>query len=308
MYISAPIQDSLLVVNLETDEIKAHSPPYNVALRKRERKLVYCTKSLAHHSDTSDENHSIGPLPWGNLIDSLAAFADLNKIRMNTADEGFEKPAYTLLGIPLEHTPQIECLREGLEIFKQHHGQWLHQSHPLRILTGLGAKLWREYLERREQDESEQTENSESESDEALTEDDGHIWYPEDVARAFEGVIRRAAHLIRRSRWLCMISESTLAWTPPSAGHARKRLLHFKKGAVVRSEMLNSHKRTPAPGGHGIPPQHRRQNIDLNTYDRLRVVTTELRRLISEGRPVELCLGPNVIMGNHQLEKALRWV
>jgi len=33
-----------------------------------------------------------------------------------------------------------------------------------------------------------------------------------------------------------------------------------------------------------------------------------LRRLVAEGRPVELGLGPTVILGNHQVEKVLRWV
>jgi DNA polymerase-3 subunit epsilon len=290
----------------ETDEIKAHSPPYNVALRKRQRKLVCCAKDLTHHTDAPDENHPIGPLPYGNLIDALAAFAGLILNSINTADGGFGKMAYTLLGIPLEYAPEADCLRKGFEIFKQRHARRLHRKHPLRILTELGARLWREHLERREQDAVEQAGNPES--DESQTEDDRNIWHPEDVARAIEGVIRRAAHLIRRARWLCILSESTLAWTPSSAGDDQKRVLHFNRGAVVCSKIINVEKRTPVPEGHAIPSQQRRQNIDLNSYDRLRVVTTELRRLVSEGRPVEICLGPTAILGNHQLERALRWV
>jgi hypothetical protein len=63
-----------------------------------------------------------------------------------------------------------------------------------------------------------------------------------------------------------------------------------------------------------IPPHfdrsfHRRQkHLNLMTYDRLRVLTTELRRLTSENRPVELRLGPTVTLGNKELKKALRWV
>jgi hypothetical protein len=54
---------------------------------------------------------------------------------------------------------------------------------------------------------------------------------------------------------------------------------------------------------------HRRQkHLSLITYDRLRILTTELRRLISENRPIELCLGPTVTLGNDNLKKALRWV
>ncbi len=290
----------------ETDEIKDHSPPYNVALRKGQRKLVCCTKDLSHHTDAPDENHPIGPLPYGNLIDAVAAFAGLILNSTNTAEGGFEKMAYTLLGIPLEYAPEEDCLREGFEIFKHRHERRLHQKLPLRILTELGARLWREHLERREQDETEQAETPNS--DESQAEDNSHIWHPEDVARTIEGVIRRAAHLIRRSRWLCILSESTLAWAPPSAGDGHKRVLLFYQGAVVCSKIINVEQRAPVPEGHATPFHQRRQNIDLNTYDRLRVVTTELRRLVSEGRPVEICLRPTTILGNHQLEKALRWV
>jgi hypothetical protein len=44
------------------------------------------------------------------------------------------------------------------------------------------------------------------------------------------------------------------------------------------------------------------------TYDRLRVLTTELRRLLSENRSVELSLRPTVILRNEELKKALQWV
>jgi hypothetical protein len=48
--------------------------------------------------------------------------------------------------------------------------------------------------------------------------------------------------------------------------------------------------------------------MNLTTYDRLRVVTTELRRLVSEGRVVELRLGPGVTLSRQEIIKVLRWV
>jgi DNA polymerase-3 subunit epsilon len=290
----------------ENDEIKTHSPPYNVALRKGQRILLWCTKDLAHFTDNPDKNHPIGPLPGGNMAYSLAAFVSLTAKNIDPVGEAFEKTVYALLGIPMSHRPEEICLREGFEIFQQRHARWLLQGQPLRILTGLGAVLWREHLERREQDRTEQAEISES--IESQSETDNPVWYPEDVARAIEGVIRQAAYLIRRSRWLCLISESTLAWSPSSAGEGHKRVLYLNEGAVVRCEYLDIQKMTPVPAGHATPPRQRRRNIDLTTYDRLRVVTTELRRLVSETRRIELRLGPAAMMGNQELERALRWV
>jgi hypothetical protein len=49
-------------------------------------------------------------------------------------------------------------------------------------------------------------------------------------------------------------------------------------------------------------------SINLKTYDRLRVVTTELRRLVAEGRDVELRLSPKVTLKRQEVVKALRWV
>jgi hypothetical protein len=62
------------------------------------------------------------------------------------------------------------------------------------------------------------------------------------------------------------------------------------------------------PPGHINSFRVRQNNIDLITYDRMRVVTTELRRILSEGRDMELCLRPEVTLGPQELIKALRWV
>ena len=49
-------------------------------------------------------------------------------------------------------------------------------------------------------------------------------------------------------------------------------------------------------------------NINLTTYDRLRVLTTELRRIVFENRDIELRLRPGVILNRREITKVLRWV
>jgi hypothetical protein len=46
------------------------------------------------------------------------------------------------------------------------------------------------------------------------------------------------------------------------------------------------------------------------TYDRLRVLTTELRRIVSDetDRQVRLRLSPRVVLGRQQLLNLLKWV
>ena len=291
---------------LETDEIKRQSPPYNVALRKGRRHLVFCTRDLQHFARETDQDHPIGPLPSGNLNEAMTAVATLINTKTGTNPAKFGKIADTLLGIPLEYAPEKDCLREGVEIFRQRHDGVLQQGHPFRILTGLGARLWREHLERLELDATEESDTDETEAPQA--EDDRQVWTPEDVAHLIESVIRRAAHLIRRSRWFCMLSEASLAWTSAASGEHDKILLSLKKGAVVQRGKLGVDQKTPVPSDYASPIDRRKQSIDLMTYDRLRVLTTELRRLVAEGRDIELRLRPTAKLGNPELKKVLRWV
>ena len=59
---------------LESDEIKRHSPPYNIALRGRQRRLAFCSKDLSRHSIISDRECPIGPLPDGKVVDAVLTF------------------------------------------------------------------------------------------------------------------------------------------------------------------------------------------------------------------------------------------
>jgi hypothetical protein len=105
-----------------------------------------------------------------------------------------------------------------------------------------------------------------------------------------------------------MLSESTLAWTAPDKPEIKKTMLVFEKGNIVERTQMMTAAEIPTPPGFGKSPRARRENIDLVTYDRLRVATTELRRIIAEGRNVDMRLNPKVTLGRQQLEKALRWV
>lgn len=291
---------------LETDKIKRQSPPYNVALRKRQRNLVFCNRDLQHFAQKADGDHPIGPLPSGSLNDAMTTFATLINAKTSTNPAQLEKIADTLLGIPSEFTPEKDCLHDGVEIFRQRHCGVLQRGHPFRILTGLGARLWHEHFKRQELEATEESDTAETEAPQ--TENNPQVWAPEDVANLIESVIRRAAHLIRRSRWFCMLSEASLAWTSPAAGEHDKILLSLKNGGVVHREKLGVDEATPVPSGHATPADLRKQNIDLMTYDRLRVLTTELRRLVAEDRNIELRLRPRAMLGNLELKKVLRWV
>ncbi len=294
---------------LETDEIKNQSPPYNVALRRGRRRLVFTGQGFQRFVNTSDIHHPIGPLPSGPLTTAMTAFGSLLKSDFKNENPAFEATAGALLAIPKDYAPEKDCLHEGIGLFLDRYRHALKQkgpSHPLSVLTGLGARFWREQIEQRDQEEPGEADISTTEKPGAEEASNG--WNPERVSQAIEHVIRKSAHLIRRARWFCLLSESSLAWTSPLAGDGRKFLLVLRKGSVTNRTSLDIKTRPPIPTGSYRRPLSRKQHMDLITYDRLRVLTTELRRLVVDGREIELRLRPTATLDRRRLSRALYWV
>ena len=295
---------------LESDEIKRYSPPYNVALQAGQRKLAFCSRDLQKLCGTADKIHCIGPLPAGNVTAAIQAFAVWHTINPNMPHDDFLQTGYLVLGIPEAYAPEPDCLTEGLALFRQNHLTRLTQTSPLRFLCGLGRKLWQKHLAELKKAKSadvQETVAQETE-DQGLQVDEAPSWTPEAVARAIEKFSMRSALLIRRSRWLCLLSESSLSWETRNPEGRCKIVLLFENGAVGHRHELPIGEKTPLSAGYAKPSANRQKIFDLTTYERLRVVTTELRRLVGEGRKVEIRLSPNAILSNRQLAKMLPWV
>jgi DNA polymerase-3 subunit epsilon len=295
---------------LESDEIKRLSPPYNIALRRRQRQLVYCSRNLGRHAALARVDFPVGPLPAGKAIEALAAFGLWLRDGMQLSGDNDNCIGYSVLALPPDYAPDIDCMKEGFGIFQKEHRNRLIDQLPLRFLTGLGAKLWQEKLEAAALAETVKEEERNMDDLDAPQAESGdeHVWTPEAVADAIKRMVRHSAHLIRRARWFCLLSESSLAWTPAAESENNKRLVVFEKGAVIKQGEAKTSCKTLIPPGYANSFRVRQNNIDLITYDRMRVVTTELRRILSEGRNMELCLGPKVTLGRQELIKALRWV
>jgi DNA polymerase-3 subunit epsilon len=305
-----PTGSALEAAILESDEIKHRSPPYNIALRRRQRGLAFCSKDLCRHSAVVESDHPVGPLPAGRFIKAVSAFGWWFADGMQLRTDKHMDIAGAVLALPPDYTPEIDCMREGFKMFREKYGSRLRQQSALRWLTALGAQLWRERLEtaalaemvaEKENDIGDVgTEKKESTKE--------HIWTPEAVARSIEKMVLHSAHLVRRARWFCLLSESTLAWSAADKRENYKILVVFENGSVLARDDVKTQKKAPIPPGYAKSFRARKNNINLITYDRLRVVTTELRRLLSEGRDIELRLGPKVALNHREVMKALRWV
>ena len=295
---------------LESDEIKRQSPPYNIALRGRQRRLVYCSRDLGRHAALAHEEFPVGPLPAGKATEALAAFGLWLREGMELTGEPDNSMGYSVLALPSEYAPPIDCLREGVAIFREHHRIRLDNQSPLRVLTGLGATLWQKKLDAAALAEvdAEKPNNGVDLDAQAEEAADTQTWTPAAVAGAIEAMIRRSAHLIRRARWFCLLSESILTWSLAGQTGPEKNRLVFENGAVAKQGMVKEDVKSMPPPGHANSFRVRQNNIDLITYDRMRVVTTELRRILSEDRDLELCLRPKVTLRRQELIRALRWV
>ena len=108
----------------------------------------------------------------------------------------------------------------------------------------------------------------------------------------------------RRTCWL--LSESSLAWGTEEDPQQLKHLVVFENGRLSHRSGLQIGQSPPVPPGYHHSWIDRRNSLDLATYDRMRVVTTELRRLLDKDRNILLRLGPKVRLSSSDLQKALQ--
>lgn len=264
---------------VETDEIKRLEPPYNRALRRGARRLVFATRELDRTSELPDAEHRVGPLP---ASEALVAFP-----RLRAVLQGREAPSHLALGLPERLAPDPAGLAEGIALFRETIGACA----PLAF----GARLWPVVAE----DESDE-EDFQLRAERASR----RSWSAQAVAARGAEILRRVAHLVRRAHWHVLLSDATLAWRSRSGPRVA---LVFERGRMLERVELSEDAPPPCPPGGGRPALERRA-LDLEGYDRMTVLTRELRRLLSEGREPSLRLDPEIVIEPGRLERLLRWV
>ena len=190
----------------------------------------------------------------------------------------------------------------GLAAFQDEHVNPAGRPLTLNALMSLGARFWQDKLADKEAG-PEVEEEAENEEEPALPE-----WTPERVLGVIKSVITLGAFQIRRGRWFCRLSESVVVWAPSdSRQHMQNKLII--SGGIPRFEYDIHPKRTPTPPpGHSTPRLERQRCFDILTFDRMRIVTTEMRRILQEGRELRLAFHPEIQLRNEQLRKMLKWL
>jgi DNA polymerase-3 subunit epsilon len=266
----SPLEAALL----EPDEIKRHQPPYNVALTGRDRTLWFCTPDFQERAPRPTSTCTLGPFSSGLFLEQLVAFSTASEAALGRG----------------RWAPAREVFSAGVTLLRRRHPELLHGVSMSAALR-LGTRLWREGRRGREEEDD----------DDATTE-----WTAELVAGALEWLSLRAALARRRAQWFTRLTDASIVFEDD--GVVGARLLVIDDGALVEQAPARRGAEPPVPVRHQRSRAERHAGFTVARLDRLRVLTTELKRLVSDGRAVSLSLGPRACFDGVQLARILDWL
>ena len=271
----SPLEAALL----EPDEIKRHQPPYNVGLTIRDRALWFTSSDLSARSRQPSPHCPLGPFASAETLDQFAALARGDCAALASSPRG----------------PDASTFKAGYELLCATHAELSRADlSPHAKLLRLGTRLWREGRRARDVDEDDDANPGLSR------------WTPEFVQVSLEWLALRAALARRRAIWLTRLFDSSVVWTEPA--DSRARVIVIENGKLVVSAAVDATATPPVPPGYCRPAAARREAFTLASFDRLRVLTTELKRLLAAGAPVSLRLAAGPPLDGSRLASALWWV
>jgi DNA polymerase III subunit epsilon len=273
----SPLEAALL----EPDEIKRHQPPYNVALTIRDRALWFTSPDLSARSPEPSPECPLGPLASAETLDQFSALARGHCAALTSGPWGPDDGTFTE-GYNRLCATHAELSRVDLSAHAK--------------LLRLGTRLWREGRRDRDVDEDETPDTRR-----AFT-----VWTPDFVQASLEWVALRAALARRRAIWLTRLFDASVVWR--ERGDSCARLIVIEKGEVALSAVVDASAPPPIPRGYRRPVTARREAFTVASFDRLRVLTTELKRLIAAGAPAALRLGVGPALDQPRLVRALWWL
>jgi DNA polymerase-3 subunit epsilon len=250
---------------LETDEIKRIDPPYNVQLRAGDRHAWFASRDWQSAESAPDDDHRVGPLPSRAALSGIAAVRQL----LDGAPTTDERRA-AAVGVPMRFGPDDATFADGWRAFVR--DELNGEGSAMRSArTRILAAARRIVLREREEEE----------------EEDAPIgWDVDTVLRYLERTVFQEGLLVRRARMLTLLSDSVVMFREPKSTVTRR--LSISGGEVAASDML-----LEAPSMQGRSPTRfaRQASFDAGRYDRLRILATELRRVVDQGGEVSVRVG-----------------
>jgi DNA polymerase-3 subunit epsilon len=256
---------------LETDEIKRLQPIYNLQLREGERRVWFARADLGDATTSPDAVFRVGPLPSRWAVWSLAAIRALAA----GEDPGDARLRAAAVGAPPAYAPGEDLFRQAWQPFRSEQvGEARNTWHALLrasrrlALTGIAEEG--------------------GGGEDSLPNE----WDLDRVRRHLDRALLRGGQLVRRARWLVLLSEASVAFREATEAHFR--LLVVDGGHIVERRDLEPGEEVPARD-RPRPWRQRQACLDAAAYDRLRVLATELLRVRAEGGAVVIRIGPRLI-------------
>ncbi|MBL8923106.1 MAG: GIY-YIG nuclease family protein [Myxococcaceae bacterium] len=259
----------------EPDEIKRHRPPYNVALTERERAVWFCSPDLSQRAPSPSATCSLGPFSSPELLEQVVAAT-------RGAPEALGRGRWA---------PSRDVFTQGLELLRVRHGEVSPHLAVSGVLR-LGTRLWMEGRRGREEEDDDADQTRE--------------WTPALVASALEWLAVRVALARRRARWLTRLTEASVVFSDDGVDEAR--LLVIDDGALTVETSVAAGTAPPLPAHHARTGLRRHEGFSVARFDRLRVLTTELKRLVAAKHAVAVCLGPHATFSSAGLDRVLGWL
>lgn len=259
---------------LETDEIKTLLPPYNVALRGEKLAPTFCTRDFSDAAGTPGRAYPLGPFASVETFDEVHAL-----VRALETGTG----AYALFWGMVDEA----IVEAGLSTFLARH-RLGDAVAPSELLAVGAARLAIPEEEERETEEDEEVER---------------VWDADEVADSLERRLAGFVRNVRRARWRCRLTDATIAWEVPGKG---RRCLEIEAAQVARSSWLDPTAPAPRPREWRRPLVERQKLVVGRTFDRMRVLLTELRRISKDGN-ARVELGPGRALSGDTLVRALEF-
>jgi DNA polymerase-3 subunit epsilon len=278
---------------LEIEEIKQRQPPYNIQLLGSHPLTWFCSSDLGSMSKEPDAIHRCGPLPSILSVRALGAIAGLLT---------GEAPSLSLRARAVETrerwAPEETTFADG----------WakLVERHALEGVVSVASARQKLVIAARNLIAAAQSdEDAGLDDDDASDDADLWSWDADRVLRHLERAVGHAYRLLQRARWLRLLDDSAVVFREPRA--ELSRLLLVRGGSIAEACDLAPDQ--SIPDGVGFRAARERQSpFDRARYDRLRTLTTELKRVLKDGGAAAVRVGRRRWLRGARLDSLLRWV